>query len=196
MLRRPGDNEPMGCLCISVLVCLFVCVFVCVSVCACVSLTSYACFYVLLCMFICVCLCVSMCLCVCLCHCGWCICLCDCVSENTFVCVCLCPCTIVGAALGLTLRETGLRVHVYNPVACLDQWYPVELPLVVAVVHPTKHHHTALLLISAKRSEGRDPWRTVTTALSESCACPPIKALMRSPCTDAEIVSRRDRDPD
>ena len=83
LLRRPGDYEPMGCLCIYVLVCLFVCV----SVCACVSLTSYACFYVSLCMFICVCLCVSMCLCVCLCHCGWCICLCDCVSENAFECL-------------------------------------------------------------------------------------------------------------
>ena len=56
--------EPMGCLCIYVLVCLFVCVFVCVSVCACASLTSYACLYVSLCRFIHVCLCVSMCLCV------------------------------------------------------------------------------------------------------------------------------------
>ena len=91
MLRRPGDYEPMGRLCICVLVYLFVCVFVCVSVCACVSLTSYACFYVSLCRFICVCLYVSKCLCVCLCHCGWCMCLCDCVYENVFVCVCLCP---------------------------------------------------------------------------------------------------------
>ena len=154
LVRRPGDYEPMGCLCIYVLVCLFVCVFVCVSVSACVSLTSYACFYVSLCRFICVCLCVSMCLCVCLCHCGWCICLCDCVSENAFVCVCLCPCTVVGASLGLTLRGRGLPVHVYKPVTHLDQWYPVELSLVVAVVHPTKHHHTALPLVSVERSEG------------------------------------------
>ena len=51
MIRRPGGYKSMGCLYISVLVCLFVCVFVCVSVCACVSLTSYACFYVSLCMF-------------------------------------------------------------------------------------------------------------------------------------------------
>ena len=42
MIRRPGGYKSMGCLYISVLVCLFVCVFVCVSVCACVSLTSYA----------------------------------------------------------------------------------------------------------------------------------------------------------
>ena len=128
--------------------------------------------------------------CVCLCHCGWCICLCDCVSENVFVCVCLCPCTVVGASLGLTLRGRGLPVHVYNPVTRLDQWYPVEHSLLVAVVYPTKHHHTALPLVSVERSDGGDPWRTVTTAPSESCACPPIKALIRSPCTDAEIQSR------
>ena len=150
LLRRPGDYEPIGCLCIYVLVCLFLCVFVC----ACVSLISYACYYVSLCRFICVCLYVSKCLCVSLCCFGWCVCLGDCVSENVFVCVCLCPCTVVGASLGLTLRGRGLPVYTYTPVACFDQWYPVELFLVVAVVHPTKHHHTALLLISVERSEG------------------------------------------
>ena len=154
MLRRPGYYELMGSLCISVLVCLFLSVFACFFVCACASLTSYACFYVLLCMFLCVCLCVSMFLCVCLCHCEWCICLWDYVSENAFVCVCLCPCTVVGASLGLTLRGRGLPVHVYHPVARLDQWYPVDLSLVVAVVHPTKHHHTALLPVSVDRNEG------------------------------------------
>ena len=76
------------------------------------------------------------------------------VSENAFVCVCLCPCIVVGASLGLTLRGRGLPVLVYNPVACLDQWYPVELSLVVVVVHPTKHHHTPLLLVSVERSDG------------------------------------------
>ena len=114
LLRRPGDYEPMDCLCIYVLVCLFVCVFVCVSVCACVSLTSYACFH----MSLLVCFHVSMCLSVPF----WlCICLCDCVSENVFVCVCLCPCTVVGASLGLTLRGTGLPVYVYTPVTHFDQ---------------------------------------------------------------------------
>ena len=43
LVRKPGDYEPMGCLCIYVSVCLFVCVLVCVSVCASVSMTSYAC---------------------------------------------------------------------------------------------------------------------------------------------------------
>ena len=76
------------------------------------------------------------------------------VSENVFVCVCLCPCTLVGASLGLTLRGRGLPVYVYTPVDCSDQWYPFELSLVVVVVHPTKHHHTALPLVSVERSEG------------------------------------------
>ena len=144
----------MGCLCIYVLVCLFVCVFLCVSVCAFVSPTNYACLYVSLCRFICVYSCVSMCLCVCLCRCGLCICLCDYMSENAFVCVCLCPRTVVETSLGLTLRGRGLPVHVYNPDTCLDQWYPVELSLVVAIVHPTKHHHTAFPLVSVERSGG------------------------------------------
>ena len=74
---------------------------------------------------------------------------------------------------------------------CFDQWHPVELSLIVAVVHPTKHHHTALPLVSVEKT-GWDPWRTVTTAQSESCACPPTKALIRSPCTDADIESRSD----
>ena len=82
------------------------------------------------------------------------VCICVTVSENAFVCVCLCPCIVVGASLGLTLRGRGLPVLVYNPVACLDQWYPVELSLLVAIVHPTKHHHTALPLVSVERSEG------------------------------------------
>ena len=102
--------------------------------------------YVSACVFPCVCVSVSVV--------EDCVCLCDCVSENAFVCVCLCPCTVVGASLGLTLRGRGLPVHVYHPVARLDQWYPVDLSLVVAVVHPTKHHHTALLLVSVERSDG------------------------------------------
>ena len=93
LVRRPGDYEPMGCLCIYVFMCLLVYLFVCDSKCAFVSLTTYTCLYVSL--YICVWLCVSMCLCVCLCRCGWCICLCHYVSENPFVCLCLCPCTDV-----------------------------------------------------------------------------------------------------
>ena len=116
------------------------------------------------------------------------VCLCDCVSENAFVCFCLCSCTVVGPSL----RGRGLLVQVYTPLAQVDQWYPVELSLVVVVVHPTRHHHTFLPLVSVERREVGDPWKTVAIALSESRSCPPIKALIRSPCTDAEIESRSD----
>ena len=101
--------------------------------------------YVSACVFPCVCVSVSVV--------EDCVCLCDCVSENAFVCVCLCPCTVVGTKLWVTLRERGLPVHVYAPVTRLDQWNPVELSLVVAVVHSTKHHHTTLLLVSVERTE-------------------------------------------
>ena len=76
------------------------------------------------------------------------------VCLRMHLCVCLCPCTVVGASLGLTLRWRGLPVHVYTPVTCVDQWYPVELSLVVVVVHPTKHHHTALRPACVERKEG------------------------------------------
>ena len=76
----------------------------------------------------------------------------DCLGVD--LCVCLCLCTAVGASLVVTLRERGLLVHAYQPVARLGHWYPVELSLIVAVVHPTKHHHTALRLVSVERGEG------------------------------------------
>ena len=78
LVRRPGNYEPMGCLCIYVLMWLCLCVFVCVSVCASVSLTSYSCLYVSLCVCIYVCLCVSICLCVCV------------IVDSVYVCVTMC----------------------------------------------------------------------------------------------------------
>ena len=60
--------------------------------------------------------------------------------------------------------------------------------------HQTSPH--CLLPCMCREKRGGDPWRTVTTALSESCASPPIKALIRSPYTDAEIESRSNWDPD
>ena len=175
MVRRPGDYEPMGCLCIYVLVCMCLCV----SVCASVSLTSYACLYVLLCMFICVCLCVYMCLCVCVSL--WMVYMFVWLFVWESICVCL-PVSIYrcGACLGLILRGRGLPVHVDMPVAHLDQQYPVECSLAVAVAHPTKHHHIAPQLASVERREQGDPWRTVTTALSESFASSPIKVLNKA----------------
>ena len=84
--------------------------------------------------------------------------ICECLPVSMYRC---------GASLGLTLRGRGLPVHVDTPVTHLDQWYPVECSLVVVVVHPTKHHHTALRLVSVGRRQWGDPWRTVTTALSD-----------------------------
>ena len=111
-----------------------------VFMCLCVDLYVSACMFPSVCVSVCVIVggvyvCVTVCL-------------------RMHLCVCLCPCTVVGASLGLTLRGTGLPVYVYTPVTCFDQWYPVELSLVVAVVHPTKHHHTAFLLVSVERSVG------------------------------------------
>ena len=60
--------------------------------------------------------------------------------------------------------------------------------------HQTSPHCLSPCMCIEKR--GVDPWRIVTTALSESCDGPPIKALIRSPCTDAEIQSRSIWDPD
>ena len=181
----------MGCLHIYLFVCLFVyvfvCGFVCVSVSACVSLTSYACLYVSLCVFICVCLCALMCLCV------------SVVLGGVYVCVtvclrmhlCLSACVhVAGASLWLTLRGRGLPLHLYTPVTHVDQWYPVEHSLIVGFIYPTKLSPHCLSPCMCREKRGGDPWRTVTTALSESSACPPIKALIRSPFTDAEIESR------
>ena len=87
------------------------------------------------------------------------------------------------------LRGRGLQVHVYIPVACVDQWYPVEHSLVIEFIHPTKHHHTTFhpACVESREGGGGNPWRTVTTALSESRASPPIQALIRSLYTVAEI---------
>ena len=142
-----GNYKPMGGLCIYVFLCLL-CVHMWLSVCTCVSLAGYVYLYVPI---------VSLheCLCVCVCPCGWCVCLLT-VCLGVYLCVCLCLYTHMGASFGITFRGRGLPVHAYLPVASLGHWYPVELSLVVAVVHPTKHHHTALRLASAERREG-DP---------------------------------------
>ena len=176
--------------------CVFVCVFVCVSVCACVSLTSYACFYVSLCRFICVCLYVSKCLCDCLCRCGWCMSVWLCVWE--YICVCL-PVMSVCISGSITWadpqreRLTGLRVHSSHPLGSMVPSWAL-LCSSGGPPHQTSPHCPPAHLCREKW--GGDPWRTVTIALCESCDGPPIKALIRSPCTDAEIASRRDRDPD
>ena len=135
------------------------CVFACVSLCAYACLSVSVCLIGLL-VFLCACLYVCMCLLVCL-HVSVCLSVSlwvvymsvDYVSVSAFVCICLCPCTYVGALLGVTLRRKGLLVHVYTPVTCLGQWYPLELSHVVGFVHTTKHHHTVRPPASVERRE-------------------------------------------
>jgi len=149
-VQSPGqeawsDYEPMGDLCIFVFLCL--CVFICGSVCVLV------CLWLVMHLYMCLLVSLYVCLCVCLCRSGWCVCrLIVCLVVH--LCVCLCPCTDMGASLGVILRVRGLPVHAYLPVASLGHWYPVELSLVVAVVHSTKHHHTALRLASIEMGRG------------------------------------------
>ena len=78
------------------------------------------------------------------------------MSENAFVCA---ACVhVAGASLGLTLRGRDLPLHVYTPVARVDQWYPVEHSLIVGFIYPTKHHHTAFCPACVERRErGGDP---------------------------------------
>lgn len=97
------------------------------------------------------------------------VCLCDCVSEEMHLCVCL-PMSMYSS--GTIAWADPQRERLTSPCVKsshpLDQRYPAELSLVVAVVHATKHHHTALPLVSVERTEG-ESLRTATTALSEMC---------------------------
>ena len=105
-------------------------------------------------MFICVPMCVFLCQCGSICVSLWVenITVCDCVSVHAFVCVCLCLYTHVVTSLGVALRGRGLPIHSYLPVTRFRHWYPVEFSLVIGMVHTTKHHHSAILLLSG---EGR-----------------------------------------
>ena len=77
------------------------------------------------------------------------------VCMRMYLCVSACvPRTVAGASLGLTLRGRGLPVHVYTPVARLNQWYPVGHSLVVGFIHLSKHHHTAFCPEYVERREG------------------------------------------
>ena len=77
--------------------------------------------------------------------------MCDYVSVRAFVCVCLSLCVHVVTSLGVALRRRGLPVHSYLPVERFGHWYPVEFSLVIGMVHPTKHHHAAILLLAGER---------------------------------------------
>ena len=51
-------------------------------------------------------------------------------------------------------QRERLPVHVYSPVARMDQWHPAESYLVVGFIHPTRHHHTAFRHACVERREG------------------------------------------
>ena len=114
-------------------------------------------------------------------------------------CICVCVPVSMYSSGSITWadpqreRLTGPCVQTSHPLGSMvPSWAPPCSS--GGPPHQTSPHCPPACLCREKR--GGDPWRTVTTALSESCACPPIKALLMSPCTDAEIKSRSDWDPD
>ena len=170
---------------------------VCVSMCLCVYL--YVCLYVSLCVLVCLWLAIHvfMCLCVGL-YVSACVFPCVCVSvcvlvAGVYVCVtvcleCICVCLAVSMYSSRSItwadpqreRLTGPCVHSSRLLGSkVSSW---ALPCSSGgPPHQTSPHCPPACLCMEKRwGGGADPWRTVTTALCESCACPPIKALIRS----------------
>ena len=180
----------------------------CVSMCLCVCL--YVCLYMSL--FVLVChwwdMHVYMCLCVY-------------VPACVFPCVCVSVCVIVyGVYVCVTMC---LRIHLWVS-ACVHvrMWsIPWADPqrerltgpclyashLLGSMVpswalpcssggppHQTSPHSPLSCMYREKG--GGDLWRTVTITLSESCACLPIKALIRFLFTDAEVEARSDWETD
>ena len=82
------------------------------------------------------------------------------VCTCAFVCVCLSLCVHVVTSLGVALRGRDLPIHSYLPVATFGHWYPVEISLVIGMVHPTKHYHAAIPLLAGER-RGECHWRKV-----------------------------------
>ena len=108
-----------------------VCSYVCVHLCVFICLPVYVFIYVSVCFYVCMCV--------------------EHMSVSAVVCVCMCPCACVGASFGVALRGGGLPVHGYLPQVGLGHWYPLEIPLMVGVVHPTKHQQAALLRPAEER---------------------------------------------
>ena len=115
MLRRPGDYEPMGRLCICVLVYLFVCVFVCVFLCVSERLPVSIC----VCVFVCVGICVSVCLC-----------LFTCVLCVEYVSLCVTGCLGMHLCVSACVHVPWCENHLgwpsegaaYWPTAICQQW--------------------------------------------------------------------------
>ena len=84
------------------------------------------------------------------------------VTVHAVMCVCMCTHARVGASLGVALRGRGLPVHEHMPGAGLGHRCPLEISLVIGMIHPTKHDHTAVLWPSEKRRKKGTGWRRVT----------------------------------
>ena len=94
----------------------------------------------------------------------------------------MCPCTRVRASLGVTLRGRGLPVPGYLPVPSFGHWYPVELSIVVGMVHSINHHHaTTLLLAVVKRKRGSLWRREIARHCVRAGLVHPSEALLESP---------------
>ena len=127
-----------------------------------------------------------------------CVCVSVCVLvAGVYVCVtvcleCICVCLAVSMYSSRSItwadpqreRLTGPCVHSSHP---LQSMVPSRALPGSRIYPPHQTSPHCLLPCMCIEKRWGDPWRTVKTALSESCAGPPIKALLRSPCTDAEI---------
>ena len=157
-------------MCVSAFVCLWVCL--CVSVCLCVFL------------------CVSVCVFVCVFVGGVCVC------EGLSVCVCTCVCLLVflcrcGSITWGDPWRGDLPAHGYLPEAGSGHRYPLDFPLVVGVVHPTKHHHAAVSwLAEESRMRGLIGGETPQT-LSEGCASPSIRGSIIVPILQMQKLRLR-----
>lgn len=83
------------------------------------------------------------------------------VTVHAVMCVCMCTHARVGASLGVALRGRGLPAHEHMPGAGLGHRCPLEISLVIGMIHPTKHDHTAVLWPSEKRRKKGTGWRRV-----------------------------------
>ena len=114
-------------------------------------------------------------------------------------CICMCLPVSMYSSGSITWAEpqrerlTGPCVHSSHP---LQSMVPSRALPGSRIYPPHQTSPHCLLPCMCIEKRWGDPWRTVATALSESCAGPPIKVLIISPCTDAEIESRSHWDPD
>ena len=114
-------------------------------------------------------------------------------------CICVCLPVSMNSSGSITWtdpqkeRLTGPCVHSSHPCGSIVPSWALPCSRIYPP-HETSPHCVSSCMCREER--GGDPWRTVTTPLTESCASPSIKALIRSPYTDAEIEAKSNWDPD